>query len=324
MLGYHLISRLRALGCEVRTLVRDPGAASWLADEGATLVAGDVRNSDSLLSAAAQVDVIFHCAALIKAAGGWDSYCQTNVDGTANVVAAARENGARVVHASSVAVYGSFARHRSDGLPTTEDTPFAELETHEYYARSKRAAEEVVLDSHKRGEVWACALRPDVMYGAHDRQFTPRAGRIMLGPLVPVVGAGKTLLPIVYAGNVADAMILAATRDAAGGRVFNVANDFDITYLNFVRLAAQGLGRKPRIVHVPVSVARVVARSLELLARTPLAAGFPIPANNSIDFVTRDNPFSSERARRELGWNPQQRPEQSVPASFRWWMEQGE
>jgi nucleoside-diphosphate-sugar epimerase len=39
----------------------------------------------------------------------------------------------------------------------------------------------------------------------------------------------------------------------------------------------------------------------------------------SLDWFTRDNPFSSERARRELGWSPAVRPEDGIPDAFRWW-----
>jgi nucleoside-diphosphate-sugar epimerase len=46
-----------------------------------------------------------------------------------------------------------------------------------------------------------------------------------------------------------------------------------------------------------------------------------VVATASLDFMTRDNPFNSDRARRELGWNPQLPPEQSIPDAFRWWRE---
>jgi nucleoside-diphosphate-sugar epimerase len=53
----------------------------------------------------------------------------------------------------------------------------------------------------------------------------------------------------------------------------------------------------------------------------PLVVGnrFNAVTAGSLDFVSRDNPFSSERARRELGWNPPVRPEVGVPEAFRWW-----
>ena len=321
LLGYHVCRRLREVGCEVHALVRNPDAARWLQSEGATLAGGDVRDAASVDRAAANAEVIFHCAAVITTSGGWSQYRENNVLGTQNVLAAARQHGARIVHASSVADYGSRSRHRRDGNKVSEDTPFAVLAPHENYPRSKRESEELILNAHRSGVVWACALRPDVMYGVRDRQFIPRAARLVSAPIVPVIGAGTAHLPVVHAGNVADAMVLAATSDSAGGRAFNVANDFDITYLDLIELAAKGLGRNPRIAHVPVSIARVGARTLELLARTPLAARFPLPASNSIDFVTKDNPFTSERARRELGWSPRHHPAQEVPASFRWWLE---
>jgi nucleoside-diphosphate-sugar epimerase len=43
-------------------------------------------------------------------------------------------------------------------------------------------------------------------------------------------------------------------------------------------------------------------------------------SSGSLDFLTRDNPFTSERARKELGWTPTVRPERGVPEAFRWWL----
>ena len=85
------------------------------------------------------------------------------------------------------------------------------------------------------------------------------------------------------------------------------------------RLAGEGLGRRPRFVPMPVGVARGVLRAAKWVARL---AGLSIVSSSAIDFISEDNPFSSDRARRELGWAPTVRPEEGVPDAFRWWKEQ--
>ncbi len=72
---------------------------------------------------------------------------------------------------------------------------------------------------------------------------------------------------------------------------------------------------------VPLAVARAgfrtAAAGLRMANRKTLAHDLL----SALDFLSRDNPFSSERARRELGWAPPVRPEMGVPEAFRWWKE---
>jgi nucleoside-diphosphate-sugar epimerase len=159
-----------------------------------------------------------------------------------------------------------------------------------------------------------------VIYGTHDRHFVPRVARVLRKLRVaPLIGGGRTTLAVVHAANVADGMVRAAVSDAAGGRTYNLANDYDVTVGEFLRLAAEGLGLKVRAVHVPFVVAYAAFGAFKAIA--PMIAGprFRAVSSASLDFLTRDNPFTSERARRELGWDPPVRPEQGVPEAFRWW-----
>ena len=138
----------------------------------------------------------------------------------------------------------------------------------------------------------------------------------------PVPGGGHTTLPIVHAANVADAAVRAVATDAAGGRAYNTANDYDVTLASFVRLAGEGLGRDVRLLPVPVWLFRVVLLAAMRLRAIGGSRGQPATATASLDFATRDNPFTSRRARAELGWNPPVRPETGIPEAFRWWKEQ--
>jgi nucleoside-diphosphate-sugar epimerase len=317
--GSYLIERLAADGWEVRALVRDLRRATWLEPLGAELVAGDVLDASGFRRAAAGCDAIFHAAALVTAAGGWERYRTSNVDGTRNAIEAAAASGARLLQVSSVAVYGSAARYRS--TPTDEETPLPPLPERAYYARSKRESEQLVLRAHAEGRIWGCAVRPDVIYGRRDRQFVPRVGRIVQAGAFPLIGGGRSTLAIVHAASVADGAVRAVRCTEAGGRAYNLANDFDVTVAEFVRLAAVGLGRRVRLVPIPLPLARAGFRLLSVGVRLTRGAAMAAHAESSLDFLTRNNPFSSERARRELGWSPPMPPEDGIPEAFRWWKE---
>lgn len=319
LVGTYVVQRLRTDGWEVRALVRDPARARSLADTGAHLATGDILDPTSFSTAAHGCDVIVHTAAAVTARGGWEAFRRPNIDGTRNAIVAAASAKARLVHVSSVAVYGNDARYRAPGERTSEDVERPPIPDNAFYARSKRESEDLVMQAHREGRVWATAVRPDVVYGRHDRQFVPRMAKLLKRGFAPLIGDGGSTLAIVHAENVADGIVRAATTDAAGGRAYNLANDYDVTVAEFFRLAGVGMDVTLRMVRIPYGMARGALGAFKLVAPMILGSQFNAVTSASLDFLSRDNPFTSERARRELGWNPPVRPQIGIPDAFRWW-----
>lgn len=325
LVGSHIVERLLADGWSVRALARDPRAAAAFLPAGVEVRGGDVLDTASFVAAAQGANVVFHAAANIIVRGGWESYRVTNIEGTRNAIAAAARTGARLLHVSSVAVYGSSTRYEAAkrGGRTDESVVLANLPERAYYARSKRESEALVLAAHARGEAWATAVRPCVVYGRRDRQFVPRMARLLRLRLpVPLIRGGRSIFGVVHAANVADGAILAATTDAAGGQAYNLANDFPVSVRRFFELAGSGLGLRPSFVPMPHWLARGGLRAFKAASRALTGGRFNLVSASAIDFVAEDNPFSSDRARRELGWTPRVNPETGVPDAFRWWAEE--
>ncbi len=175
------------------------------------------------------------------------------------------------------------------------------------------------MDAHAAGRIWATAVRPDVIYGPRDRQFVPRIARLLSRGVMPIFGAGDNTLAIVHAANVADGIRRAACTDYAGGRVYNLANDYDITLREFIRLAAHGLGRRVRTIRLPAPVGRTMIAALAAGLRVTRGPSLAAQIRSSFAFMTRNNPFTSERARAELGWAPPVTPDAGIPEAFAWW-----
>ncbi len=322
LVGSHVVERLRADGWIVRALVRDAAAGQWLESLGCgERATGVITDADAVARAAAGCELIVHAAGVITPRGGWEDFRRTNLDGTHAVIAAAARAGARLLHLSSIAVYGPTARYRPGGRPTDESTPLTPLPDDAHYARSKRESEAVVLDAHARGRIWAAAVRPCVIYGRRDRQFTPRVARALRAGVAPLPGGGGSIFSIVHAANVADAAVHVAGSDQAGGRAYNTANDPPVTVARFVRLAGAGLGRTVRVVPIPLVVARLGVAVAGGAARLAGLGGLGNMLAGSVEWLTRDNPFSSERIRADLGWSPRVTPDEGVPDAFRWWRE---
>jgi len=316
MLGSYIVSHLRDRGWAVTALVRSLDGRDWLREQGVDLALGDLGDAGSVARAADGCDVVFHAAAVIGSGGDWEAFHRGNVEGTANVVRAAEAAECRLVHVSSTAVYGR-ARWRDE--PTDEHVPLPTLPEHDVYGRSKQHAERLVLAAHARGRLWATVVRPPVMYGLRDRQFAPRVGPVLERGLFPCIAGGRTTLTLVHAGNVAEGAILAATTEAAGGEAYLLANDHPVTVRDLVRFAELGIGRGIWSPDVPVPVGRAGFAALEValgaLGRGDLARH----ARGTLEMLTRDNPFTSDRARSELGWAPGVTPEVGLAEAFRWW-----
>jgi len=312
LVGSHIVDHLLADGWTVRALVRRP--SSELATQGVDLFVGDVLDAAAFARAAMGYDVIFHTAATVTASGGgWNAF-RPNVEGTRNAIDAAERAGARLMHLSSVAVYAR--RYENPSEKIDEDVQLGMLPSYAYYPRSKRESEDLVFEAHARGRIWATAVRPCVIYGTRDRQFIPRISRTLRRGFAPIIGSGTTTLPIVNAANVAQGALLAAKYDAAGGRAYNLANDFDVTLRQLYQYAEVAFERRIRTFTVPVGLARAAFRTWLRIVR---ALGVTIVSSGAIDMISRDNPYTSARARTELGWNPRVRPQQGCVDAFRWW-----
>ena len=316
MLGSYIIEALRERGWSVRGLVRSRASAASLERLGASPVEGNLEDSTSLFAAVRGQDVVFHAAAAIGSGGDWERFRDVNVEGTRRLVRAATAAGARFVHVSSTAVYGDA---RYDQVPTDEDARLPRLAEHDVYGRSKQDAEAVVREAVADGRLWASIVRPPVMYGLRDRQFAPRVGPVLSRGVFPRIAGGRTTLTLVHARHVAEGAVLAGTHEGARGRAYLLADDFPITVTDLVAAAERALGRRIFAPVLPMPIGRLGFRALAGALRVAGRAAVARHASGTLAMLTRDNPFTSARARCELGWTPWIDPGAGLEAALRDW-----
>lgn len=299
LVGSHAAARFREEGWRLRALIRPDSDARHLEELRAELVLGDVTRPDTISGAAEGCDVVVHAAAFLGGAAPWERYREVNVEGTRHVLTECIRAGCRrFVHLSSVAVYGPPSRQER---PIDETAPVdLPVGPRDHYERSKRMAERAVRRAAEGMVEW-CMLRPAVVTGERDRHFAPRVvGLVDDRRLLATVGPGDNRLPLVYAGNVAEACLLAATREEAAGRVYNVTDDGGITQRRLLEMTAP---TGATILSLPRAPVELAARALDGLAS--LAGGGDSRVWNArrIWFLSRPAPFRSERISRELGWH---------------------
>ena len=302
LVGEPIVRRLVSRGDTVHALVRSAAGAGRVRALGAAPVLGTVEDA-KVWDALGEADGIIHSAALVAARTQWQNFFQVNVEGTRLAAVAARRLGVRLVHVSSVSVYG---RQAADEPPGTrnEAAPSGPLEEHDYYARSKRMAEAMVRAEVALG-LEATILRPCVVYGEGDRLFLPRLAGVARHGWLPRIGSGTAPMAVVHAESVADAAIRALDTPAARNRIYQVTNDGILTNRDFVDALAEGLGRSIRVIPLPEPAAFGFAVAIQAVLRLVGPGLYPGTLTGAVRFWRGGNPYTSERARTELGWTPE-------------------
>jgi nucleoside-diphosphate-sugar epimerase len=171
---------------------------------------------------------------------------EVNVEGTRLVVAAAREAGVhRMVHASSVIVYGV----DSASPVVTESNPLdRSCRRCDRYVRTKVAAEDAARDEADGPPgPELVILRFGILYG-YERPLDP--GIVTIGAVRLTMGGGRNHLPFTHVDDAVNAVLLAATVDAAVGNAYNVVGEGEVTVRDAIRLVSREDGAGRRVVGV--------------------------------------------------------------------------
>jgi nucleoside-diphosphate-sugar epimerase len=301
-----VLEALRARGTAARALVLEE-SRSIVEAFGAEPVVGDVTDAGTWHRAARGVTAIVHAAARVVVRASFDEYTRVNVGGTRLAIESARREQARLIHVSSVSVYGRAEAYAAGKDGVTEDFPFQPLAEGDYYARTKRAADELVRSEAAAGGLTAVVFRPNVIYGERDRVFTPRVIAAVRRRIMPQIGSGTNLLSCVYAGNVASAIVAALEAPiGAGFHAYLVTRDAPppLSQREFLSAFAEALGVRVRFVPVPVAVIRAGVTLWGGILRALRPGRYAGLAGAAVEFVVGENPFRADRIRAELGWTP--------------------
>ncbi len=257
--GMHVVDALQAGGHAVRCLVRDPTRARVLfAEPLPELVPGDLDDRDALVRGCAGADAVVHLAGLTAARSRAELF-HVNAGGTVALVEALRAAAPelrRYLHVSSLAAAGP-----ADGgaVPELGD----EAQPVSDYGRSKLAGEAPV-----RGlDLPWTILRPPAVYGPRDREFLRlfRAARYGVSPLF---GDGSQRLSLVFAHDLADAVVRCLDAESTAGGVYYPAHSVPTTARALVLGIGAALGTRVRILPLPRGVVRPLFWLTGTAART--------------------------------------------------------
>ena len=165
LVGSHVTAQLRARGDTVLALARSDASARVLASLGAEVLRGDLGDAAALDRGVAGSDATVHAAAIVLGGTDWPAFHAANVAPTEALAGIAGRRGARLVHLSSVAVYGRRSTYAGGSNSVTEDFGLDQpVFPGDHYARSKREAEQALWRVAATTGLKAVALRPCVIY----------------------------------------------------------------------------------------------------------------------------------------------------------------
>jgi uncharacterized protein YbjT (DUF2867 family) len=264
LLGGALLELLLAGGHEVRCLVRErsPNASRLRAGRGpgrVEIVRGDAGDARALSRALSGMDALVHVA---------------GIEHAPRVLEAARRSGV-----GRLVAVGSTSAHS----------------VYEFRSGPKLAMEKLVRESGLAYTI----VRPSMIYGSELDKNVHRLLRFLdRSPLFPMFGSGENLWQPVYHEDCARGVYEALVRPAAVGRSYDLPGAEALTYLELVKTAAGALGRKPRIVRLPLEPVRLSLVAAERL-RLPLPVG-----SEQVLRLREDKAYAYDWAREDLGYAP--------------------
>lgn len=285
-IGSHLVERLVRDGHKVRAFVlyNSFGSWGWLDSVPAEvqreieIFSGDIRDPNGVHDAMRDIEHVYHLAALIAIPYSYhspDTYIDTNIKGTLNVLQAARKlDTQKIIHTSTSEVYGS-ARF----VPITEEHP---LQGQSPYSASKIGADQLAMSFYQSFETPVATIRPFNTYGPRQSaravlptiitQIAAGAERIKLGSLRPTRDFN-------YVADTVSGFVAVGESSASVGETINVGSGYEIEIGEVAMLIAALMGR------------RVEIEEDEQRLR---------PAMSEVERLCADN----SKAKRLLGWEP--------------------
>src|SRR5919204_1896649 len=301
-LGLHLARRLLADGHAVRTLdvvPLDDAELERAVDERRA----DVRDLGAVRELVSGADVVVHAAAALPIQASRDAIRSVNVDGTRNVLSAARDAGVRrVIFISSTAVYGVPEKH-----PIEEEDPLVGVG---WYGESKIEAEVLC----NAADVETTIIRPKTFIGPERLGvFEILFDWIREGRRIYILGKGYNRYQLLAVEDLVEAIVRAATVTDAARQTFNVgATEFGTVREDLGALIAHAASSS-RLQPVPVKPAELALRALELMRLSPLAEWHYKTAH-------RDSFVDVSKAQRLLGWQPHLSNREALTATYDWYL----
>ncbi|HPC36151.1 MAG TPA: NAD(P)-dependent oxidoreductase [Candidatus Marinimicrobia bacterium] len=314
-IGQHLIRHLLAENCEVRALCR---TTSLKPDEFAQRVEwqiGDLTAPESLATAVADCDLVFHLAGAIKALNDAD-FTRINVSGTVNLLEALQQygkQGVRLVFVSSLSASGPSA----PWSPKNEDEPCYPVSA---YGQSKLEAEIEVLK--RKNRIWSTIIRPAVVYGPGDRESLAFF-KIAKSRFNPHIGLAKRYVSMIYVSDLVDLLWKAAVSDRPSGEIYFACDEQSDGYEwnQVIATAGNALDYHLLPILLPQLILPIIAESAQIISKITGKIG-SLNRDKYREMSQTHWTCTSAKAQKLLAFKPQIDLSEGFQRTAQWYREQ--
>ena len=309
-IGRQLIKELLDKGYAVRAAARGSSPAlEELGNDRLEIVRADMRSTGDLERILDGIETVFHLAT--SDSKTWDEFVEREVEPARALARACLERGVkRLIYTGTIDSF--YAGGRAGTI--TEDTSLdRNIKRRNNYARAKAAAEDVLMEMHRKEGLPVVILRPGIVIGRGGNPFHWGVGKWSSEGVVETWGDGTNKLPLVLVDDVASGLVRAMETPGIEGRTYNLVDEPLLSARDYIA-GLERLGGFKIEAH-----ARPIWRFfLEDLAKWPIkvAVGHPdaqrVPSYSDWESRTQRAVFDSRRTREELGWTPISDPERMV------------
>jgi nucleoside-diphosphate-sugar epimerase len=314
-LGSAIVKRLIDRGDDVRSLARS--YYPELDSLGVEQIQGDLSDSEIVLKACEDQDVVFHTAAKPPPWGRYDDYYQTNVIGTQNIINSCLAHQiSRLIYTSTPSVV--FNGKDIEGVDETMPYP---TKFCTYYSETKATAEQYVIRASQQ-QLKTIVLRPHEIWGPGDNHILPRL--VARSKRLKQIGNGKNRIDITYIDDAADAHLLAADKlqenPDLSGNVYFISQGEPVPAWDMVNALLTAAGCQPVTRAVPFRIAWLAGALLEFVYKSLRLSGEPYITRFMAEAVSQSHWFDISAARRDLDYAPKVTIEKGL-ARLRDWLE---
>ena len=304
-IGSFLAERLLQKGHAVRCLVRSTSNLRWIKNLPVDFFYADLGEPGLLQEAVKEMDWVFHLAGLTKAKSE-SEFFRVNVDGTKNLLVASQNSLSlkKFIFISSQAAGGPSA---SAALKTE----FDESNPISIYGKSKRAAEQAVLEFGRKFPV--TIIRPPSVYGPREAEIF-KIFKIINSGILPVIGGGAHKISVVHVFDLIKGILLAAENSAADGKIFYISGDGAYSWYEIEMLIASALRRRV----IPLAIPFFILEIIRWLKINPMLNKDKI-AEIRQKYWLCDN----RRAKQEMGFTPEISLAQGLHETAEWYKNEG-
>jgi nucleoside-diphosphate-sugar epimerase len=312
-LGQALLKELTKSGFDIHLLVLPQEFRNNPVDINTKIVAGDTNSIEALTALTKDCEAVFHLAGKVhskpRRTQQQNDFFRINTEGTRTLIRAAKINKVkRIVFYSTVGVFGKIADFHGD-----EESSCNPLDA---YAKSKYAAEQLVLNSFKETGPEGVVLRFPVAYGPFDRGNVANLIAAIYHKFFVYFGKGDCLRSMISSENTAGAAIKAALQPEAANQIFCVTDDCDYSLNELVESICQALDRSWRPPHISLALAEVVGKLGDLIEKV---GNISLPMNsNQVKKLTKPLTFSCEKAKQILHYKPIGSLEENISKEVYW------